>query len=134
MPNRLVLEGLDGLTLSFKQLPKQLAADGDAIADVRSDLAMNEIIDLYPVVTGNLRKGVRKRKVKGGYVVENKAPHALLYEIGTETIRYTKNGVSRGKMPPGKVFARVAPKHRRAMVREQIAMVETEGFVVTGTP
>lgn len=129
MPNKLVFNGLDEFRADLRNLPDHLVAEGDVLADDRSELAMSEIIQRYPRRTGNLRKGVRKRKIAGGYMVENRAPHALIYEIGTQA-RHTKLGANRGSMPPGKVFASVAPKHRRALEDDYVALLQREGFEV----
>jgi hypothetical protein len=100
-----------------------------------ADQAAAEIRAAYPTgKTGNLKKGVKVTKGDGGrfgtvYVVRNVAPHAFIYENGTQ-VRHFK-GASRGAMPPGRVFVPIIARRRRRMDTDLIAMVNNTGLVVT---
>jgi hypothetical protein len=66
-----------------------------------------------------------------GAVVKNTAPHAILFELGTQA-RHTKIGANRGSMPPGHVFVPRIVKARRKLTADLKAMVAAHGAVVTG--
>lgn len=131
MANRIEFTGLEELRAALKQLPEELAREADDIIDNRTELALSEIIQRYPRRTGNLRKGVRKKKIRDGWQLRNTAAHSHLFERGTQA-RHTKIGAHRGAMPPGNVFVPVAIKHRRLMEQELIDLLVRKGFGVTG--
>jgi len=128
-------EDLDELKAALRQLPRQLAADGAVIVAATAEAAANEIRDAYPVRTGNLRKGVKVRKVNVSdfgavAAVVNDAPHAYIFEHGT-VARHTDIGADRGSMPPGHVFIPIMERRRREMYMvEFVALLERAGLTV----
>ena len=135
--SRLTLTGLDDLSTALAQLPAQLAAEAEALIDERAELMKAEVFQRYPKRTGNLRKGVRIQALRSGSaftpgrVVTNRAPHAHIFELGTEA-RHTKIGARRGAMPPGRVFVPAAIRHRRVLMGELLALLERVGLEVSG--
>jgi hypothetical protein len=129
--------GLDELTQALRQLPEHLTAKAAIIVAETGDRALVAIRDAYPVgPTGNLKAGLQKTDlVRGtfqtGVKVTNRAPHAWLFENGTQA-RHTRQGWNRGVMPPGHVFIPTAMRERTAMVQRLIDLVRGEGFTVTG--
>jgi hypothetical protein len=89
---------------------------------------------------GNLQEGVevRELKTKGeavGYEVRNKAPHAYIFEHGTEARHHASGqptGTMWGRTPPPHIFIPAAIKHRRQQYEEHKQMLVREGFVVSG--
>ena len=141
MSAQLVINGLDELRHVLKNLPTSLAEQSESIIDNRAEIARSTITQLYPRRTGNLRKGVRLKEITmgpygRGRKVENRAPHAWLFEYGTEGTRFytTKHGKRKsvGQMPPGRVFIPNAIRHKRILMTELVAMLERAGLVVTG--
>jgi hypothetical protein len=136
MSNQVVWEGLAELKAALGQLPKRLAAEASAIVTDSAYAARDEIVAAYPKRTGALRRGVKVKlesvgQYGAGASVINTAPHAHLFEFGTQA-RHTKLGASRGSMPPGNIFVPRVIKHRRRMYDELKEMLKREGLIVTG--
>ena len=134
--NRLRLDGLDALKAELRRMPAELASDAQRIVFETADEAAAQIIRNYPRRTGRLREGVKvthKPSTHGATaIVRNTAPHAAIYEIGTQA-RHTELGANRGSMPPGNVFGPVAARERREMVNELIGLLRSAGATkVTG--
>jgi len=137
-------DGLEELKTAMRNLPPRLAGEADGIVTRAAEMAATEIRGRYPEKTGNLRRGVRvTRKLAGSRaaaILQNTAPHALIYEAGTVARHYTGTDKlgrryqmgSRGSMPPGHVFWPVYYARRRAMYGELKALLMREGLVVTG--
>jgi len=137
----------DGLT-EFKQamrnLPNHLAIEAATIVNTAATGAAAEIRNRYPVKTGNLRRGVQVRiQSKPGRAVallQNTAPHAFIYESGTQARHYSGTDKlgrryvmgSRGSMPPGHVFWPVYYARRRQMFDQLKTMLQREGLLVSG--
>jgi len=127
--------GLDELKAALLTLPADLTELAAAIVEESADRAAAEIKSLYPEGdTGNLRKGVRVgSKPAGQYavkrVVRSSAPHAALFETGTQT-RQTSLGYNRGFMPGANIFVPVVMKYRREMFEDLVAIVEEAGIDV----
>jgi len=143
--NRLHWVGLDELRAALLQLPEDLASDAESIVNDAAQAAFDEIYAAYPVRTGNLRNGLKvqtlshafdarvgSRALGAGAILYNNAPHAYMFEHGTEA-RHTDIGADRGRMPPGKVFIPRVMRHRRRMYEELVAMMESHGLLVTGS-
>lgn len=138
--NRLVFEGLDQLYADLRKLPAALAAEATGIVQATGERAFSEMYRAYPVVTGNLRDHLKKTELAAGpfgaaIEIRNTAAHAHLFEHGTEARHYvTRNGVKHllGRMPPGKVFSSVMPRHRRAMLQKLKDLVTRQGLEVSG--
>jgi hypothetical protein len=131
--------GLDELMLGLVALPDQLVGEATAILRAAADGMMAEAAAAYPVRTGNLRWGLKKTELSLGrygvaYQVANTAPHAWIFENGTEARHVAvlppwpaaNFGPDRGRMPPGHVFIPAAERHRAQMYRNLSAMVERE--------
>ena len=122
--------GLDRLREQLSAMPSALADEAVPIIRTAAEQAAEKIKQTYPVVEGNLRRGVKVRGLRreGAAVsiaVVSTAPHAHLYEYGTAK-RTTKRGANRG---PDSRVARpvvsvVAPRVRRTMDQELIDMLE----------
>ena len=98
--------------------------------------AERRVYAAYPEVDGNLRRGVKLDKREAGpygaaAVLRSRARHASLYEWGSETVRYTRKGISRGRMPGFKVFVPIMQRQRRLMVQALVALVRRAGFTVS---
>lgn len=130
----------------LRNLPYQLRNEAVRIVESAASAAMVEIEHKYPISMGRKRRG---RFIPGGQLrkglkleyhssefgawvtLRNKAPHANIFENGTE-LRETAEGWKRGSASPGRVFVPTAIKHRRRMNRHLIAMLERNGFRVSG--
>jgi hypothetical protein len=135
--------GLDELRAALRALPEHLAGEAQSIVKAAADDAMATMSAAYAghVVSGNLQRGLKMKELAVGrygvgYQVRNTSPHAWWYENGTE-VRHTSKGVSRGKMfksrPPGHVMLPTAIRRRALMYRALAAMLEREGFLVSGS-
>jgi hypothetical protein len=126
--------GLDELRAALRDLPADLTELGGAIVAEAADDAANQIRAAYPEgETGNLRKGVRVRTEDGPFrvrrVVRSTAPHATLFETGTQT-RYNKLGHFRGFMPGANLFVPIVVARRREQDEDLVAVVEQAGLDV----
>jgi len=136
MPVTLRWDGLDAFKADLKKLPDNVTTEADPIVQRSAKEAAAEIKAAYPVRTGTLRNRVFVSRVdKGkhfaGAIVKNTAPHAHLYELGTQA-RHTDIGANRGSMPAGHVFVPRIIRHRRAMYVKLKALLVKYGAVVSG--
>jgi Bacteriophage HK97-gp10, putative tail-component len=131
-----IWEDLDELKAMLRELPEEFAAEGARIVTAVAYEAKQEIYDAYPVVSGNLRDGLAVEQTSLGALgfqaaVVNNAPHAWMYEHGTQ-VRYTRTGAFRGQMPPGHVFIPIMERRRRRMYEEEFTeLLERAGFTVS---
>jgi hypothetical protein len=127
------MEGLAELRDLLRTLPTDLATDANGIVQARGRAAYDEIEAAYP--EGGLRDGLtfsdESAQFAARAVIRSRAPHAYLYEYGTQTIRYTHAGVSRGQMPAAGTVVKAAIHNRAAMYDELIAMLRAHGFDVS---
>jgi len=127
--------GLEELQAALLALPADLTELAAAIVAEAADGAAAEIKAAYPEGdTGNLRRGVRVGTLATGpssvaRVVRSTAPHATLFETGTQT-RQTALGYNRGFMPGANIFVPVVTRRRRAMFEDLVAVVEQAGIDV----
>jgi hypothetical protein len=127
--------GLEELKAALLRLPAELTELAGGIVRAASDAAAEEIREAYPEgETGNLRRGVRvSNRPAGAFgvarVVRSTAPHAVLFETGTQT-RQTALGYNRGFMPGANIFVPVVTRHRRDMQEDLVALVEDAGIDV----
>ena len=134
--NKFIFDGMAEFREALRNLPEHLKDEaGGIVAEAANDAAM-EIIADYPEVSGNLKGGVKVTpmsagKFGAGYVVKSAAPHAFIWENGTQA-RHTDLGYNRGAMPPGHVFIPICIRKRREMNQELVALLEREGFTVLG--
>ena len=137
MSASLTFIGLDALRKALLALPAELAAQAAGIVEGAADGAAAEIKAAYPEGdTGNLRRGVRVRSERAAdyvvrRVVRSTAPHATLFETGTQT-RQTRLGYNRGFMPGANIFVPVVTRRRRAMFEQLVTIVEEAGLDVRG--
>lgn len=146
MPSKFNFQGMDKFREALRDLPYQLRGEARNIVESAASAAMAEMEQKYPISLGQKRRG---RFVPGGALrkglrityhtdsefgawatVRNIAPHASLFENGTE-LRKTAKGYERGQTKPGRVFIPTAIKHRRKMNRALMAMMERHGLKVT---
>jgi hypothetical protein len=90
--------------------------------------------------SSGIEKGVRvKRQSAGRYgaaaLVQSTAPHAHLYEYGTE-VRHTRTGAARGKMPPAgpNGMVPIVARRRRRMYDRLKGVLAKMGLEVRGEP
>jgi len=137
MSASLTFIGLDELRAELLNLPAALTTKAVGIVTAAADDAAAEIKAAYPEgETGNLKRGVRVGTKGGGdftvrRVVRSTAPHATLFETGTQT-RQTALGYNRGFMPGANIFVPVVTRRRRAMFESLVAIVEQAGLSVRG--
>ena len=109
------LSGLSALIERLRTMPAELSAEARAIVEDSADAAYTEMFQAYP--PGGLRDGTEIQDNSSGFTarfaVVNTAKHARFYEYGSQTIRYTKTGASRGVMPAYHT-AKHAETHQRA--------------------
>ncbi len=148
-------EGLDELRTALRNLPEQLATEAAAVVRAVATQDAQETKSDYPIrqtgtspgyrrktpyyPPGNLRKGVtvsdKSTRVSAHFVVRSGAPHAWLFEHGTEgRNRQARNGANRGAMPPAPDSEKMVVKairSRQRMVKQLIEIVKAAGFEVT---
>jgi hypothetical protein len=137
MPVQLTIKGIDDLKRALADLPPQLKGDATVIVLDSAHSAAADIRSQYPKgLTGNLQKGVKVRVQEVGPLsvaaqVRNTAPHAHLWEFGTEA-RHTKLGWNRGvmKRPPAPVFIPTMIRYRNVMYEKLAAIIEAKGLTV----
>lgn len=123
-----VWSGMDELRAEFKKLPETAHGEALKLAEGAANGAAVDLRAAYPVgPTGNLRKGVvvthfSKGKLYAGAVVKNTAPHAWIFENGTQA-RHTDLGANRGAMPPGHVFIPIIIRARHRLVEQFKALL-----------
>src|SRR4029450_2066051 len=143
MPDRIRmnLDGLDDLVKQLRRLPEVVQREASVIVTGHAQRAVEEMRATYPVRTyglarnrgallPGLRTDTRPDTVSSSAIVRNRAPHAYLFEHGTAT-RHTAAGISRGAARPGKVFIPIAVRHKTALTRDLIRLLERQGFQVT---
>jgi hypothetical protein len=80
----------------------------------------------------------KKRGTQYGpaYQVASTAPHATIFEKGTQVRSYVtkKNGVKKlvGAMPAAKIFGPVMERHRRFMWDGLYTLLRKHGLIVSG--
>ena len=144
MANRFVFEGMQEFREALRNLPMDLRNEGTVIVERAANNAMRETFQAYPISMGRKRRG---RFIPGGQlrkglriayesspfgaraVVRNTAPHAFIFENGTE-MRETAQGWKRGSARPGRIFVPIMIKHRRRMNSELIGLLRRAGLIV----
>jgi hypothetical protein len=128
-------KGLDELQAALRALPAELTGEASKIIQAAGNRAVLDLKRAYPVVTGKLRDRVEVTYTQSGVstraVVRSRAPHAHLYEYGTEA-RHTALGVNRGRMAPTHLFGRTMARVRREMYDQFAALLERAGLRVRG--
>lgn len=138
--NRLVFDGLADLKAALRNLPAELTGEASNLVTATANAAAVEIRSGYAKHTrsGRLQGGVivtrvNQGKYAAGAIVKNTAPHAVIFENGTQA-RHTALGANRGSMPPGRVFVPVVMRKRREMYQALKALLERKGLLVSGQP
>ena len=136
VPASLRIDGLTELAHDLTRLPETLGEAAAPRVATAADDAEATIRANYPVRSGELRKGLQQRIRSDGaahprVVLVNDAPHALVYEYGSE-LRHTATGASRGRMPAAHNFVPVVVREKRDMVEDVVDLVEREGLTVRG--
>ena len=128
-------KGLEELKAALRALPAELTGEASHLIEAAGNRAVLDLKRAYPVVTGNLRDGVEVTFTTSGVstraLVRSRAPHAHLYEYGTEA-RHTGLGLNRGRMAPTHVFGRTMSNVRRELFDQFRALLERHGLRVTG--
>lgn len=123
-------DGIEELIGDLAMLPATMTNSSDAILNKHATDAAAEIVAAYPMgPTGNLKAGVKVRQRNMGMkvhkTVTNRAPHAWLYEHGSQT-RQSASGAAT-PLPPHPTFIPIAIRHRRAAEAEIKAALEKQG-------
>lgn len=136
--------GLEDLKAELRNLPANLTAEANEIVRDTAESAGDSVRARYSqhVVTGNLMRGVRVKKVAAGkhgvsYRVASTGFLSSIFEKGTEARHYiTVNGKKKlvGKMPAFNIFGPIMARKRRAMWDELWTLLTKHGMKVSGTP
>jgi hypothetical protein len=125
--------GLADLLMELRKLPQWLADEGNALVEAHTKAAADAVKDAYPVVTGNLKEGVKWSMKSSRYGsigrVVSSAPHAFIYETGTAS-RQTDLGYNRGPMPGAKIFIPIMMEQRRDLERDLADLLRSAGMDV----
>lgn len=121
----------------LRGLPEALASEASHIIVNSANHAAMQIIAAYPRHTGNLKGGVEVvtfvSKWRTRATVVNRAPHAFIYEHGTEARHYFTKGGERhetGRMPPGHVFDPIVRRWQRRKDAALAALLKKYGLKV----
>jgi Bacteriophage HK97-gp10, putative tail-component len=135
---KLEWDGLKELKQVLRSLPDDLAKEAGRYVQFHAQAAAGAVRRGYPRVTGNLQDGVVVEQTDGGRygakaIVKSKAPHAYIYEFGTEARHYyTSTGTKKsvGRMPAGHVFIPRVQEQRRRLMDDLSEMVIRAGLMV----
>ena len=151
---KMQMDGLNELRDALHKLPEDLLEEAADIVIAHAEEARREIQEAYPVRTTNLNRrssrtgkwfppGILKARVTSlknrsliatSALVQSRAPHAWIYEHGTEgRKRRTDKGWNRGAMPEAPLERRMIPKAikwRARMVKALTELVQRAGFEV----
>jgi len=138
--NELKINGLTELRAALLKLPAELSTRAGEIVLAHAEDAARQMDAKYAEHewTGTLRRSLSVTnennflRFGARAVVKNRAPHAYWAEHGTQ-IRKTAKGVTRGAMPPLKIFIPIAQRVRRTMEHVLIRFVEGYGIRVSNT-
>lgn len=130
-----VWDGLSEYRELLRALPETLAGETAHLVEAAANGAAHDIKSAYPVRAGKLRDGVKvstlnKGRFATGRVVTQRAPHAWIFENGTQA-RHTSLGANRGSMPPGHVFVPRVIKARRRLYDQVKDLLRRNGAAVT---
>ena len=151
MSARIYFDGLEALKAAFLALPAEQKGEATGVVMDAAQRARAEIAAAYPIgpegrfdngkaiKPGNLRRGVKVAvKEIGPYgvhaQVRSTAPHAWLFEHGTQARHYITTHGNRkdvGAMPPKPVLIPTMVRSRRAMyVRLADTVIKAHGLTV----
>lgn len=126
MAMRMILGGFDELQKELAALPETARAGSAAIEQRYAQATQAEVKAAYPIITGNLRAGVKvtEKQPEGKLAVDlelaSSAPHAHLYEYGS------------AHQPPRATFQPIAERGQREATGAVISYVEGLGLKVRG--
>jgi hypothetical protein len=134
---RLQMDGIQEFKAALRRLPEELQGEADAIVATHAEAAGADVVRGYAQgPTGNLKRRVMVTRESSRFgtsaLVKSRAPHASIYESGTQQ-RRTAKGYNRGRMPQASAEARMIPKvirWRSRMVKQLIALLQRAGFEV----
>lgn len=137
MSARVVLEGFEEFRRALRHLPETLAIEAADIVSAHASQAERSVEAAYPMgPTGNLRGRVSVDTTRGRVgvtaVLRSRAPHAHLFEFGTNR-RTTQKGYNRGVMrqaPEAQRLIPIAIRERRRMYEALADMLRGQGFEV----
>lgn len=144
--NRFVFEGLDALKDALRSLPADLAEDAASYVEAAAHGAEREVRQVYEAHdhTGTLAKrlfvSTSSSAYGAGALVRDTAPHAWIFENGSQARHWKKGGKATGAMwgktsqPPTHIFVRTMIKYRKQMYDRLRAVLERQGLEVTGDP
>jgi hypothetical protein len=129
--------GLAQFKRDLQALPPDLASEANEILLTAAEAAKDRVYATYPRVTGRLRRGLvvqpsRNSRLVAGATVKNRAPHAHLYEKGTQ-VRHNQHGDNRGAMPANPTFYPITTALRHQALYDVIGLLYSHGAArVTG--
>jgi hypothetical protein len=146
MANQFRLDGIEDLKVALRMLPEQLTDQGGDIVRYWARFAAGAARASYPRRSGNLQDRVAVEYRDSGFgtrwgaraVVVNRAPHAYIYEYGTEARHYyTARGKKHetGAMPaaaPGRAFVPNMIRARDRMYADLVQLLVRQGLAVRG--
>lgn len=143
MPTKFTFLGMNEFKIDLANLPATLTSEASDLVREHAEDAGAFVRAAYGrhVLTGNLRKGVRvkkkaARKYGAVYKVESSAPHATIFERGTEVRHYItkKNRVRKlvGPMPAFNIFGPIMGRQRRLLGLDLWHLLRKHGLRVIG--
>lgn len=134
--NRFTWSGLEELKAQLRALPSELGVEAAHIVEGRANGAAAIIKRGYPSRSGDLRDELDVEHTRSAFgarsTVINRSKHAAPFDRGSETVRITTAGISRGKMPPNPIFTQTIIRERRAMYGDLAELLRRKGLTVTG--
>jgi hypothetical protein len=132
---RFVLAGVPEEIVSLEQLTPELVNEVERMQRGVAEAAASKIRGLYAIKDGDLVKGLQVRRLLKGrvvaaMVVENTHWLSWLYDHGSQTVRETKQGYERGKMPARPVFSRTMNEAKREVARRTVSILTSHGLTV----
>ena len=140
MANQMVTwDGLAELFAQLEGMTETITTKAQDIANQVAQQVADDIKQIYPEGTGNLRRGVRVLKSRGEgnralAIVKSTAPHAHLYEYGTAARSF--GGQDRGQMFVRNPSAKTARRSDRVSLsgRPVVSTISGRpGMAVVGT-
>jgi phosphopentomutase len=130
------MTGIKEQQQALSQLVPDLVRETEPMMRALAEATVSTIRGLYTYGEGSLVKGMQTRPLLKGsvivsHVVENIAPLARIYDHGTQTVRETKQGYSRGRMPARPVFTRTTNDMQREATQKTMDILRRHGLTVT---